>query len=138
MAEWGGWWTNRGKDTIVKCTFCGRNVPKHKAVEVKVGGRLSRDVYEVAEVVSMASTKGYACISCAKHRHIIKDGIHMTEKEKRLKKHAKAKREMDKVLIRIKEIEKAEKSAKPKPLDNKTSEKKVVEAKKAPVEEKKE
>jgi ribosomal protein S26 len=133
MGEWGKWWSSRGKDQIVKCTFCGRNVPKHKAVPVNVGGRLSRDVYEVAEVVSMASTRGHSCISCAKHRHIVKDGIHTTEKEKRMKKRAKQKREMEKVMQKVKEIEKKEgaKSHKKdaprksdKPADKKPEEKK--------------
>ena len=109
--KWGNWWSGRGKDTIVKCTFCGRNVPKHKAVEVKSSARLGRDIYELAETVSIPTSKGYACISCAKHRHIVKDGIHTTEKDKRLKKRAKEKREMDKVMVKVKEIEKKEKAA---------------------------
>jgi len=110
MGEWGKWWSSRGADQNVKCMFCGRNVPKHKAVQVKTGGRLSRDVYEVAEVVSMASSKGYACISCAKHRHLVKDGIHTTEKDKRMKKRAKEKREMDKVMVKVGKLEKADKA----------------------------
>lgn len=112
MGEWGKWWSGRGKDQVVKCTFCGRNVPKHKAVQVNTGGRLSRDVYEVAEIVSMGGSKGYACISCAKHRHLVKDGIHTTEKDKRMKLRAKEKREMDKVMVKVKQMEKNEKSAK--------------------------
>ena len=129
MAEWGNWWSSRGKDTIVKCTFCGRNVPKHKAVNVRAGGRLGRDVYEIAEVVSMASSKAYACISCAKHRHIVKDGIHTTEKEKRMKKRAKQKREMDKVMAKVKDLEKKDKAKtkekpKEKPAATKAEEKK--------------
>ena len=111
MGEWGKWWSSRGRDTVVKCTFCGCNVPKHKAVEVNSRGRLSRDVYELAEVVSMGGTKSYACISCAKHRHIVKDGIHTTEKDKRMKKRAKEKREMEKVMEKVKEIEKTEKAS---------------------------
>jgi ribosomal protein S26 len=124
MGEWGKWWSSRGKDTSVKCTFCGCKVPKHKAVEVKTGGRLSRDVYELAETVSMASSKGYACISCAKHRHIVKDGIHTSEKEKRKKKRNRQKREMDKVMQKVKEMEKKEKAAKPKPKESQNKESK--------------
>ncbi len=108
MGEWGKWWSGRGKDLTVKCTFCGRTVPKHKAVQVNIGGRLSRDIYEVAEVVSMAGSKGYACISCAKHRHLVKDGIHTTEKDKRIRERTRAKKEMDKVLLKVKEMEKKE------------------------------
>jgi ribosomal protein S26 len=130
MGEWGKWWSSRGKDQIVKCNFCGRNVPKHKAVQVRTGGRLGRDVYEVAEVVSMASSKGYACISCAKHRHLVKDGIHTTEKEKRLKKRAQQKREMDKVMIKVKEIERKEGSKKPSRPPARKEEKKPPEPKK--------
>jgi ribosomal protein S26 len=112
MGQWGKWWSSRGRDQIVKCTFCGRNVPKHKAVQVNIGGRLSRDVYEIAEVVSMGGSKGHACISCAKHRHIVKDGIHTTEKDKRMKKRAKEKREMEKVMEKVRTIEKKEASSK--------------------------
>lgn len=129
MGEWGKWWSSRGKDQIVKCNFCGRNVPKHKAVQVKVGGRLSRDVYEVAEVVSMASSKGYACISCAKHRHLVKDGIHTTEKEKRMKKRAKQKREMDKVMAKVKELEKQDSKKPSKPEEKPKTEEKKEEKK---------
>jgi len=110
MGEWGKWWSSRGADQNVKCTFCGRNVPKHKAVHVRTGGRLSRDVYAVAEVVSMAGSKGYACISCAKHRHLVKDGIHTTEKDKRMKKRVKEKREMEKVMEKVSKLEKADKA----------------------------
>lgn len=121
MAEWGNWWSSRGKDTIVKCTFCGRNVPKHKAVSINTGGRLSRDIYEVAEVVSLPRSKGNACISCAKHRHIVKDGIHTTEKDKRLKKRDKEKREMDKVMVKVKEMERADRPQKSKPTEHKVA-----------------
>ncbi len=115
MGEWGKWWSSRGKDQIVKCEFCGRNVPKHKAVEINLGGRLSRDVYEIAEVVSMGTRKGYACISCAKHRHLVKDGIHTTEREKFLKKREREKREMAKVMEKVKALEKKESQKKTDP-----------------------
>lgn len=108
MGEWGKWWSGRGHDQNVKCVFCGRNVPKHKSVQVNSGGRLSRDIYEVAEVVSMGGVKSNACISCAKHRHLVKDGIHTTEKEKWAKQRAHDKREMDKVMVKVKEMERKE------------------------------
>ncbi|MBN2517531.1 MAG: hypothetical protein JXB14_01665 [Candidatus Altiarchaeota archaeon] len=123
MGQWGKWWSSRGRDSAIKCTFCGRNVPKHKAVEVNVGGRLSSDVYELAEVVSMSSSKGYACISCAKHRHLVKDGIHTTEKDKRMRQRAKDKREMDKVMQKVGEMERNERA-------QKRPEEKPMEAKK--------
>jgi len=110
MGEWGKWWSSRGKDQIIKCEYCGRNVPKHKAVEISVGMRLSRDVYEVAEHVSMSSKKAHCCISCAKHRKIVKDGVHTTEKEKRIKEKARQKREMDKVMAKVSEMKKQERS----------------------------
>jgi ribosomal protein S26 len=112
MGEWGKWWSGRGHDQNVKCVFCGRNVPKHKAVQVNSGGRLSRDIYEVAEVVSMGGVKSNACISCAKHRHLVKDGIHTSEKDKWTKQRAKDKREMDKVMVKVKEMERKEGVAK--------------------------
>lgn len=106
MGEWGKWWSSRGADQNVKCTFCGRNVPKHKAVQVNNSGRLGRDIYELAEVVSMGGVKGYACLSCAKHRHLVKDGIHTTEKDKAMKKRTHEKREMEKVMVKVREMEK--------------------------------
>ncbi len=110
MGEWGKWWSSRGADQNVKCTFCGRNVPKHKAVQVNNSGRLGRDIYELAEVVSMGGVKGYACLSCAKHRHLVKDGIHTTEKDKAMKKRAHEKREMEKVMDKVRELEKKDPS----------------------------
>lgn len=110
MGEWGKWWSGRGRDQVIKCEFCGRSVPKHKAVEISVGMRLSRDIYEVAEHVSMASRKAHCCISCAKHRKIVKDGIHTTEKDKRIKEKARQKREMDKVMAKVSEMKKKEKA----------------------------
>ncbi|MBN2517993.1 MAG: hypothetical protein JXB14_04045 [Candidatus Altiarchaeota archaeon] len=121
MGEWGKWWSSRGRDQVIKCEFCGRNVPKHKAVEVTVGTRLSRDVYEVAEYVSMSSKKGYCCISCAKHRRIVRDGVHTTEKEKRIRERAREKKEMDKIMAKVSEIERKEKA------DSKKAEKPPVE-----------
>ncbi len=106
MGEWVKWWSSRGADQNVKCTFCGRNVPKHKAVQVNNSGRLGRDIYELAEVVSMGGVKGYACLSCAKHRHLVKDGIHTTEKDKAMKKRTHEKREMEKVMVKVREMEK--------------------------------
>lgn len=115
MGEWGKWWSGRGRDQAVKCVFCGRNVPKHKAVQVYTGGRLGRDIYALAEVVSISSTKEHACISCAKHRHLVKEGIHTTERDKAFKKRAKEKREMDKVVLKVKEIERKEHAQAQKP-----------------------
>ena len=110
MGEWGKWWSSRGRDQTIKCEFCGRSVPKHKAVEISVGMRLSRDLYDVAEYVSIATNKAHCCISCAKHRKIVKEGIHTSEKEKRIKEKARQKREMDKVMVKISEMKKMERS----------------------------
>jgi len=108
MGEWGKWWSGRGRDSTIKCEFCGSKVPKHKAVEVQSRTRLDRDIYEVAEYVSMPSNKSYCCISCAKHRKFVKDGIHTTEKEKKQRKREQQKKEMDKVMAKVKAIEKKE------------------------------
>lgn len=118
MGEWGQWWSNRGHDTVIKCDFCGRNVSKHKAVEVRIGMRMTPDVYSVVDYVSVPTRKGYACISCAKHRNLVKDGIHTTEKDRKARKKAKDKREMDKVMKKVKDIETKEKAQKSKPKEN--------------------
>lgn len=57
----------RGRDRLVTCDACGRQVPRDKAVEYVKGPGVERDS---AETVIITPKKVYYCISCAKHRKI--------------------------------------------------------------------
>ncbi len=57
------------KVTYVTCAFCGRRVPKDKAVPLyKRPSWLPPNVD--VQYVGLATEKIYVCISCAKHRGI--------------------------------------------------------------------
>ncbi len=57
------------KITYVTCAFCGRRVPKDKAVPLYKRPSWLPDNVEV-QYVGLAQEKIYVCISCAKHRGI--------------------------------------------------------------------
>lgn len=58
-----------GKITYVTCYFCGRRIPRDKAVpHYKRPNFLPPNVD--VEYVGLAGEKVYICISCAKHRGI--------------------------------------------------------------------
>ncbi len=57
------------KITYVTCAFCGRRVPKDKAVPLYKRPAWLPDNVEV-QYVGIAQEKIYVCISCAKHRGI--------------------------------------------------------------------
>ncbi len=68
----------RGKETLVTCTFCGRKVPKYKTFSVVRGFRITdpllRDELRSSgrRGISLMSSKMYACPGCARHRHIVR------------------------------------------------------------------
>lgn len=57
------------KITYVTCAFCGRRVPKDKAVPLYKRPSWLPENVEV-QYVGIAQEKIYVCISCAKHRGI--------------------------------------------------------------------
>ncbi|MDE1860110.1 MAG: hypothetical protein KGH72_00135 [Candidatus Micrarchaeota archaeon] len=61
----------RGRDQIVRCSNCGRNVPRNKAVSDERPIRFGTDLRE-ADVKYFSTRKVYYCISCAKHKGIFK------------------------------------------------------------------
>lgn len=61
-----------GKITYVTCIYCGRKVPRDKAIPIyKKPSWLSViDKNQEIEFVGWGAEKVYVCISCAKHRGI--------------------------------------------------------------------
>jgi ribosomal protein S26 len=62
-----------GRSQPVSCIYCGRLTPKIKAVPVRKGPGI--DLRNIPGLdrrqVFLPYQKGYACISCAKHRRMI-------------------------------------------------------------------
>jgi ribosomal protein S26 len=63
-----------GRSQPVPCVYCGRLTPRIKAILVTKGPKISlRDIPGVdRRRVFLPRQKEYACISCARHRHILK------------------------------------------------------------------
>lgn len=67
----------RGKDRLLTCESCRRQVPRTKAVEFEKRNVFSTDLRGTDNISIMSSNTTYYCISCAKHRGIF-------EKKKRM------------------------------------------------------
>jgi len=67
---------NKGRETTVQCRYCGRVVPRDKAIEKKRSSLFfDKPTFKIlrkqgARIHSIKKTV-YACIRCAKHRHMI-------------------------------------------------------------------
>ncbi len=74
MKKWGPYRKGVGRQRSVACTYCGRSVPRTKATAVERGMRLGdlRSLGIRRDQVMLPTYKSYACISCAKHRKLIK------------------------------------------------------------------
>ena len=61
-----------GKITYVTCIYCGRKVPRDKAIPLykKPSWLAALDNTQEIEFVGWGAEKVYVCISCAKHRGI--------------------------------------------------------------------
>ncbi len=65
----------RGHESSIKCSFCGRSVPRWKTFITHRGFRVTDPVLKKQldmRHVSTFSTKMHACPSCARFRGIIK------------------------------------------------------------------
>ena len=63
----------RGRESMVTCGFCGRQVPKYKCIPVFKGFRINDPlVRKEIETHSFMQNKVYACPACARHRRITK------------------------------------------------------------------
>jgi ribosomal protein S26 len=72
--KWGKYKKSVGRQRTVSCTYCGRSVPRGKATAVERGMRLGdlRSLGIKREQIMLPTYKYYACISCAKHRKLLK------------------------------------------------------------------
>lgn len=61
-----------GRSQPVACIYCGRLVPRIKAVVVRKGFRIDPRIPGIdRRRVFSSGFKAYSCISCAKHRRIL-------------------------------------------------------------------
>jgi len=69
-----GFYKSGGRQRTVSCVFCGRSVPRSKATPVEKGMRMGdlRSVGIKRDQIMLPTYKFDACISCAKHRKLIK------------------------------------------------------------------
>jgi len=64
----------RGHEKYVNCAFCGRRVPRYKALTTFRGFRIT-DPFLKREIKTMSfKQKIYVCPQCARHRGIIQIG----------------------------------------------------------------
>ncbi len=75
----------RGRDRLLTCESCRRQVPRNKAVELEKKNIFSTDLRTADNVVAISTRTVYYCISCAKHRKIF-------EKKKRMAQRASERR----------------------------------------------
>jgi len=83
--------TFMSKITYVSCAFCGRRIPRDKAVPVYKRPSWLPENVEV-QYAGIAQEKMYVCISCAKHRgisfadwrkKIVRDDAHHRERARK-------------------------------------------------------
>ncbi len=67
---------SRGHEKMVRCAFCGKLVPKYKAIVIKRGFHVDKATMKLVDrrFVSQTEQKMYVCPSCARHRGIIQIG----------------------------------------------------------------
>jgi ribosomal protein S26 len=72
--KWGTYKKSGGRQRSVSCVYCGRTVPRSKATAVQKGMRMGdlRSVGVKRDQLMLPVYKFYACISCAKHRKLLK------------------------------------------------------------------
>lgn len=69
----------RGREPLVVCDACGRNVPRDKAVEYVKSAAL--DIDQKGVILDLTRRKVFYCISCAKHRKIFEKKKRMFRRE---------------------------------------------------------
>jgi ribosomal protein S26 len=75
----------RGKETLVRCESCGRNVPRNKGVMFEKAISFNTGMQNTNDVRFFERRKVWYCISCAKHRGIFeKKKRQAIERSKRL------------------------------------------------------
>lgn len=62
----------RGRDQLVRCENCGRNVPRNKTVTYEKRTAYSTDTRSKDDIKFFSTRKAYYCPSCGKHFGIYK------------------------------------------------------------------
>jgi small subunit ribosomal protein S26e len=64
----------RGRETMISCSFCGRQVPKYKTFVVFRGFKINDPLLrkEMGRRNMLSTTKMYACPSCARFHRIVR------------------------------------------------------------------
>ncbi len=67
---------SRGHEKMVRCAFCGKLVPRYKAIVIKRGFKLDKAILQSVDkrFVSQFERKMYVCPSCARFRGIVQIG----------------------------------------------------------------
>ncbi len=73
----------RGRDRLVTCDACKRQVPRNKAVEYVKTNIFSTDLKGEENVTYRGVRVVYYCISCAKHRKIFEKKKKIAERRRR-------------------------------------------------------
>ncbi len=60
----------RGRNTLVICDSCGRNIPRNKAVDYEKVINIGTGMNTPKDVRLFEKRKIYYCVSCAKHKKI--------------------------------------------------------------------
>lgn len=70
----------RGRERLLTCESCRRQVPRGKAVEFEKRSVFSTDLRGAENVYTVTNRTVYYCISCAKHRKIFEIKKRMMQK----------------------------------------------------------
>lgn len=73
----------RGRDRLVTCESCKRQVPRTKAVEYVKKNVFSTDLKGAENISCISERVVYYCISCAKHRKIFEKKKKMAMERKK-------------------------------------------------------
>ena len=74
---------SRGKERRVRCSFCGKNVPRWKALTKYRSFRINDPVVrkQVGRYrIHTSGQKMFVCLACARHRKIMKPGLSVRKK----------------------------------------------------------
>lgn len=70
----------RGRERLMTCESCRRQVPRDKAVEFEKRSVFSTDLRTGDNVFAISDRTVYYCISCAKHRKIFEKKKQMMQR----------------------------------------------------------
>jgi ribosomal protein S26 len=72
---------SRGREKLMTCESCHRQVPRGKAVEFEKRSVFSTDLRTADNIFTVSDRVVYYCISCAKHRKIFEKKKKMMQRQ---------------------------------------------------------